>query len=103
MGKIYVNQPFKIKTVITEDVNGVETPVDITGLPVVFNYVDPDGTAGTFTPAVLTDPVNGACEFDVLKDILTLSGSYTFWAVVTFANGDVPAEPQQLIIYEVGK
>ena len=103
MGKIYINQPFLLKTTIIEDVEGTETPVDITGLPIVFNYVDPEGVKKTFTPVVITGAAAGECEYQVPKDILTLPGRYTFWAVVTFGNGDVPAEPQELILYEVGK
>lgn len=103
MGKIYINQPFKIKTTIIEDIDGTETVVDISGLPIVFDYIQPDGSAAQFTPAVITDGPAGECEYDVPKDTLTQVGRYTFWAVVTFGNGDVPAEPQELILLDVGK
>ena len=102
MGKIYINQPFKIKSTVVEDINGNETAVDISGLPVKFFYLDPDSTEASFV-AVITDGPNGLVEFDVLQNILTKAGPYTFWTVVTFGNGDVPAEPIKLTLFERGK
>ena len=102
MGKIYINQPFKIKTAIVVDINGVETAVNVSGLPVKFYYLDPDAIEASFV-AVITDGPNGLVEFDVLQNILTKEGPYTFWTVVTFGNGDVPAEPIKLTLYERGK
>jgi hypothetical protein len=102
MGKIYQNQPFKIEATFIEEVNGVDTPVIITGLPVAFNFIAPDGTEGTFI-GVVTDGEAGKAEYEVPADTLEQSGRYTFYAVVTFANGEVPAEPQELILYQRGK
>ena len=103
MGKIYINQPFKITTTVVEDVNGVETPVNITGLPVSFFYIDPDGIELELTPGVITNPTGGEFEYDVLVDTLTKEGRYTFWGVVVFGNGEVPAEPTELTLYARGK
>lgn len=102
MGKIYINQPFKIKSTIVEDIDGVETVVNVTGLPVKFFYLDPDAIEASFT-AVVTDGPNGLVEYDVPQNILTKEGPYTFWTVVTFGNGDVPAEPIKLTLFERGK
>lgn len=101
MGKIYVNQPFKIKTVVMEDIDGVDTIVDISGLPVAFNFVKPDGTEASVTGAI-TDGPNGEVEYDVAEDFFPDAGKYNFYTVVTFGNGDVPSEPCELIIYETG-
>lgn len=102
MGKIYINQPFKIKSTIVEDIDGTETVVDVSGLPVKFYYLDPDAIEANFI-AVITDGPNGLVEYDVPKDVLTKDGRYTFWTVVTFGNGDVPAEPIELTLFVRGK
>jgi len=102
MGKIYINQPFKIKSTIVEDIDGVETVVDVSGLPVNFFYLDPDAIEDNFV-AVITDGPNGLVEYDVPQNTLTKEGRYTFWTVVTFGNGNVPAEPIELTLYERGK
>lgn len=103
MGKIYVNQPFRINATVKEELNddGVFTPVDISGLVVKFNYVDPNGATGEVTGEVVSGPA-GTCKYDVPVDTFTVPGKWTFWAVITFVNGDVPTEPEELILYKVG-
>lgn len=103
MGKIYINQPFQIKTTIVEDIDGTETVVDISGLTIVFFYVDPDGVEASFSPVIIDDGPSGTCHYDVPSATLDKAGRYTFWAVVTFGNGDIPAEPMELTLYSRGK
>ena len=83
MGKIYVKQSALRITVKTFcDLEGIEQAV--------IKYKKPDGVMGEMAAAV-GDTANGVIFHEVIEGELNLSGWWSFWAFITFADGRTAA------------
>jgi hypothetical protein len=68
----------------------------------VIKYRKPDGSTGEFAAAV-GDEVKGVIFHEVLEGELDASGWWSFWALVTFADGRTAAgEPAKIYIWTEG-
>jgi len=83
MGKIYKGQSALRITLNTfSDLEGIQNAV--------IKYRKPDGTMGEFTAAV-SDMAKGIIFHECIEGELNLSGWWSFWAFVTFADGRTAA------------
>jgi len=96
MGKIYVAQ-----TAVTFQATVRE---DITGATCAIKYKKPDGTAGSWTAAIVT-AATGVIKYEVeTSSILGLAGDWVLWAYITFLDGTVAAgEPFTVTVYDEGR
>jgi len=94
-GKIYVGQT---KLRLT-----VECLADLTGATAqVIKYIKPDESTGSFT-AILPEAAKGDIYYDFQTDDLDMSGDWTFWSYITFADGSVPGEAFTIHVYNEGE
>jgi len=93
MGKIYKNQEVTI---------GVETGQNISGATCKLKYKKPSGATGEWS-AVITDASTGSIEYETLTADLDETGTWTFWADITFDDGAwAPGEPFEETVCEPG-
>ena len=96
MGKIYKGQSALRIT--------VNTFVDLENIiSAVIKYRKPDGNQGAFS-AGIADSAKGIIFHEVLEGELNITGWWTFWAFVTFADGRMAAgEAEKVYIWDEGK
>jgi hypothetical protein len=96
MGKIYQGQCALRITIRTfTDLQGIEQAV--------IKYRKPDGVMGELTASV-GDTANGVIFHEVIEGELDLSGWWSFWAFVTFADGRTAAgEAAKVYVWQEGK
>jgi len=96
MGKIFNGQSALRITVKTyTDLEDVDTAV--------IKYCKPDGTNGEFAAAI-GDPIKGVIFHEVIEGEIDVSGWWSFWAFVTFADGRTAAgEAAKVYVWEMGK
>jgi len=96
MGKIYVHQTaLSVKLTVG---------VDITGATPVVKYRKPSGATGEWS-ATIVDAANGVIKYDISSpDDIDETGTWTFWAEVTFATGEwAPGEATEKYVYNPGE
>ncbi|MCL2410632.1 MAG: hypothetical protein FWC97_03215 [Treponema sp.] len=81
----------------------LRTFVDLEGvLSAVIRYRKPNGKAGEFSAAV-GDVANGVIFHECIEGEIDLSGWWSFWAFVTFADGRSAAgETAKVFIWNEG-
>ena len=81
----------------------VKTVCDLEGvLSAVIKYRKPDGKLGEF-PAAVSDPTKGVILYEVIEGDIDLSGWWSFWAFVTFADGRTAAgETAKVYVWQEG-
>ena len=68
----------------------------------VIRYRKPNGTSGEFT-AVVGDTDRGIIFHEVIEGEIDISGWWTFWAFVTFADGRTAAgQAAKVFVWNVG-
>ena len=95
-GKIYKNQDsLRIK---------LHLGCDISGATALIKYKDPNGVEDSWAVTAVEDTANGIVYKDFVEDeTLEVSGIWTFWGYVTFADGRVaPGEAFTQMIYDEG-
>jgi len=69
----------------------------------VIKYQKPDGITGEFAAAV-GDTAKGVIFYEVIEGDIDISGWWSFWAFVTFADGRTAAgEAVKVYIWNEGK
>jgi len=69
----------------------------------VIKYCKPDGKTGEF-PAAIGDTAKGVIFYEVIEGDIDISGWWSFWAFVTFADGRTAAgEAVKVYIWNEGK
>ena len=72
-------------------------------LSAVVKYRNPDGKTGEF-PAAVGDTAKGVIFYEVIEGDIDVSGWWSFWAFVTFADGRTAAgEVAKVYIWTEGK
>jgi hypothetical protein len=96
MGKIFVKQSaLRIVLKTFCDLEGV--------LSTAIRYLKPNGKSGEFTAAV-GDPVKGLIFHECIEGEIDVSGWWSFWAFVTFADGRTAAgEAAKVFVWQEGK
>lgn len=93
MSKVYINQ-----TNLTISLDTGETLTNVT--TALIKYKKPDGTSGQWTATASGQSVSYA----VSAGNLNVSGRWTIWAHITFANGKTSiGEPSVLTVYQEGQ
>jgi len=96
MGKIYKGQ-----SALRITLNTFTDLEDI--LSAVIKYRKPDGKTGEFAAAV-GDTAKGVIFHECIEGELDVSGWWSFWAFVTFADGRTAAgEAAKVFIWQEGK
>ena len=96
MGKIFKGQSaLRITLKTFSDLEGIQEAA--------IKYKKPDGVMGEFAAAV-GDTANGVIFHECIEGELNLSGWWSFWAFVTFADGRTAAgEAAKVYIWQEGK
>jgi len=96
MGKIFVGQSALRIT--------VKTFCDLEGIiKAVIKFCKPDGETGEFSAAV-GDIANGIIFHECIEGEIDVSGWWSFWAFITFADGRTAAgEAAKVYIWREGK
>jgi hypothetical protein len=96
MGKIFKGQSALRITVKTfTDLEDIENAV--------IRYRKPDGVTGEF-PAAVGDSVKGVIFHECIEGELDVTGWWSFWAFVTFADGRTAAgEAAKVFIWKEGR
>ena len=69
----------------------------------VIKYKKPDGKTGEF-PAAVGDTAKGVVFYEVIEGDIDVSGWWSFWAFVAFADGRTAAgEAAKVYIWQEGK
>lgn len=86
MGIIYINQAIRINFNIGIDTNETSD--------IILKYKKPDGTIGSFDNVQIENASNGDCYVEVVNDVLSPKGHWTFWSYVTTIDGNkFPGDP----------
>jgi hypothetical protein len=95
MGRIYKGQTaLRITARTFTDLGGIESAV--------IRYRKPDGSTGSFSAGV-ADAGAGVVFHECLEGDIDVSGWWTFWAFVTFADGRQAAgEAGRVFVWEEG-
>ena len=82
----------------------LKTFCDLEGiLSAVIKYRKPNGSAGGF-PATVSDTANGVIIHECIEGEIDISGWWSFWAFVVFADGRTAAgEAAKVHIWNEGK
>ena len=82
----------------------VKTYVDLENIEgAVIRYRKPDGSNGEF-PAAVADTENGIILYECIEGDIDISGWWSFWAFVTFADGRTAAgEAARVYVWGEGK
>lgn len=77
--------------------------IDITGASsTVIRFIKPTGTTGTWA-ATVDDAAEGTISYDITAAELDSAGSWTVWAVITFATGVIwKTAGRQFSVYAEG-
>jgi len=96
MGKIFKEQTaLRITLKTFTDLEDISTAV--------IRYCKPDKTTGEFAAAV-GDTAKGIIFHEVIEGEIDVSGWWSFWAFVTFADGRTAAgEAAKVYIWETGR
>ena len=96
MGKIYKGQSALRIT--------LKTFTDLEDISLaVIKYCKPDGKTGEF-PAAVGDTAKGVVFYEVIEGDIDVSGWWSFWAFVAFADGRTAAgEAAKVYIWTEGK
>jgi hypothetical protein len=96
MSKIFVKQSaLRITLKTFTDLEGV--------LSAVIKYRKPNGKTAEF-PAAIGDPEKGIIFHECLDNEIDVSGWWSFWAFVTFADGRTAAgEAAKVYVWNEGK
>jgi hypothetical protein len=96
MGKIFVGQ-----SALRITLNTFTDLEDV--ISVVIKYKKPDGKTGDF-PAAVGDTARGVIFHECIEGEIDVSGWWSFWAFVTFADGRTAAgEAAKVYIWNEGK
>jgi hypothetical protein len=81
----------------------VKTLCDLEGvLSAVIRYRKPNGISGEFTAAV-SDSENGIIFHECIEGEIDISGWWSFWAFITFADGRTAAgETAKVFVWKEG-
>jgi hypothetical protein len=82
----------------------MKTYTDLEGIEgAAIKYTKPDGTAGSFSAGV-TDTEKGIIAHECIEGELDVSGWWTLWAFVNFADGRTAAdEAVRVFVWDEGK
>jgi hypothetical protein len=96
MSKIYKGQSALLITLKTfTDLEGV--------LSSAIKYRTPTGNTGE-GPAAIGDPANGVIVHECIEGEIDVSGWWSFWAFVTFADGRTAAgQAAKVYVWQEGK
>jgi len=95
-GKIYKNQDYlTIKLHLGCDLSDATS--------VLIKYRDPNGTEGSWAATIEDEDEGIVYKTFALGSTLSVSGTWTFWAYVTFTDGRVaPTEPFEYEVCDEG-
>jgi hypothetical protein len=96
MGKVYKNQDYlRIVAHIGQTLSDAQS--------ILIKYKDPNGQEGSWA-ASISDTLGGVVYRDFASGSpLSVSGTWTFWAYVTFNDSRVaPGEPFEQMVYDEG-
>ena len=82
----------------------LETFVDLEGIEnVVIRYRKPNGRNGEFAAAV-ADAAKGIIFYECIEGDIDVSGWWSFWAFVTFADGRTAAgQTAKVFVWQMGR
>jgi len=82
----------------------VKTFVDLEGIEnAVIRYRKPNGSTGEF-PAAVDDSENGVITHECIEGEIDVSGWWSFWSFITFADGRTAAgETAKVYVWKEGR
>ena len=106
MNAIYKNQSaLKIRVVCSKLIDGVLTPLDITGaLETKIKYKKPSGATGSWT-AIIENAAQGIIYYDVTTtEVIDESGTWKIWPFIKFSDARVaPGTPEEIMVLVEGE